>query len=397
MVVTADVAVVGLGAMGAATLYQLARRGITAIGIDRFAPPHDQGSSHGETRITRQAVGEGAAYVPLVLRSHQIWRDLEEATGRTLLVACGGLMIGPPEGTSHHGKKDFLGTTTAMARRFAIRHEVLGAAEIARRFPQFTGLSQTDTGYYEPGAGFLHPEACVAAQLGEAEQRGAQVLRGVTVTALRQHGDIVRIETNTCVVEAPRAIVAAGAWTAPLLGAPFTELLKVSRQVLHWFDAPDPAPFASSACPIFIRMWGSGDGDYFYGFPIPAGSRGVKVATEQQEVTTTAATIDRIVALEEAASFHAHQLAGRLAGVTPRVLRSAACLYTTTPDSDFLIDCHPDMPRITVISACSGHGFKHSAAIGEAVAQEVIEGTTRLDLYAFRLKYRGGAACPVTN
>lgn len=398
MVVTADVAVVGLGAMGAAALYQLASRGIAAIGIDRFAPPHDQGSSHGETRITRQAVGEGQAYVPLVLRSHAIWRDLEAATGRSLLVACGGLMIGPPEhGTSHHGKKDFLGTTIAMARRFAIRHEVLDSAEIARRFPQFTGLAETDTGYYEPGAGFLHPEACIAAQLGEAERRGAQVLRGTVVTGLRQDGRVVRIETSAGAIEASRAIVAAGAWTAPLLGSPFAELLKVSRQVLHWFDTADAARFTADACPIYIRMWGPGDGDYFYGFPIPAGSRGVKVATEQQAIATTAATINRVVAPEEAAAFHARQLAGRLAGVTPRVLRSAACLYTTTPDSDFLIDTHPTMPHVTVISACSGHGFKHSAAIGEAVVQDAVEGASRIDLSAFRLKCRDTAACPAAD
>ena len=152
MAATTDIAVIGLGAMGAAALYQLARRGVRATGIDRFAPPHSLGSSHGETRITRQAVGEGAAYAPLVLRSHEIWRELEAATGASLLVACGGVMIGPMHrASSHHGKPDFLRTTTAVAHQFAIPHEVLTRDDLTSRFPQFTNLAPDDVGYYEPG------------------------------------------------------------------------------------------------------------------------------------------------------------------------------------------------------------------------------------------------------
>lgn len=386
MAPTADVVVIGLGAMGAAALYQLAQRGVSAIGIDRFAPPHDHGSSHGETRVTRQAVGEGAMYAPLVLRSHDIWRTLEAATGARLLVACGGLIIGPSQRAScHHGKPDFIRSTEAVARQFAILHEILPHDELRRRFPRFTGLEPDDIGYYEPGAGFVHPEACITAQLGEAARRGASTLPNTRVTAIAQHGDTVRIDTTAGRVEAAHAIVSAGAWTAPLLGAPFNRLLRVTPQVLHWFAPEDPAPFDPAHCPIYFRMHGRGDSDYFYGFPIPAGTIGVKVATEQFDVTTDAETDDGEVPAALASQMHAAHIAGRLNGVSARALRSLACRYTSTPDSGFLIDTHPDMSRVLIVSACSGHGFKHSAAIGEAVAERVATGHSTLDLSAFEL------------
>jgi sarcosine oxidase len=388
---TTDIAVIGLGAMGAAALYQLARRNVRALGIDRYAPPHDRGSSHGETRITRQAVGEGAAYAPLVLRSHAIWRELEEATGATLLTACGGLLIGSvARSSSHHGRPDFVRATERVARAFAIPHDMLDRAAIGQRFPQFRGLADDAAGYYEPGAGFLHPEACIETQLTEARRLGARTLTGTRVRSILQHAGAVRIDTSAGTIEAERAIVTAGAWTAPLLGAPFDRLLRVTRQVLHWFEPADAALFTPARCPVFINMWGPGDSDYFYGFPIPTGGAGVKLATEQYTVTTDAEGADRDATEEEAARMYQTHVAGRLAGVTPRVLRSVACLYTNTPDAGFLIDTHPDMPGVLVVSACSGHGFKHSAAIGEAAAEQITTGRSGIDLQPFRLaRFRG--------
>ena len=137
MTVRSDVIVVGLGAMGSAALYQLARRGVTVTGIDRFTPPHDRGSSHGESRITRQAIGEGEEYVPFALRSHEIWRELEAATGRSLFSPIGGLIIGRRTDAGLHGQPDFIGRTIAAAKRFRIDHEVLTPGEVAKRFPQF--------------------------------------------------------------------------------------------------------------------------------------------------------------------------------------------------------------------------------------------------------------------
>ena len=168
-----DTIVVGLGAIGSACLYQLAKRGQRVLGVDRYHPPHSYGSSHGETRITRQAIGEGEAYVPLVLRSHQIWRALEAETGLSLLETCGALILGDPDGAAcHHGKTDFIRRTILAAERFGIAHEVLDAAAIQDRFPQFQ-LTGRETAYFEPGGGYVHPERCIEAQLAMARRHGA--------------------------------------------------------------------------------------------------------------------------------------------------------------------------------------------------------------------------------
>lgn len=374
MVEQADVVVVGLGAMGAACAYQLAKRGVTVLGLDRFAPPHAQGSSHGETRITRQAVGEGAAYVPLVTASHRIWRELEAETGTKLFEACGALVIAPGSGeSSHHGKPDFVARSTEVAVEYGIPHETLTGEEVARRFPQFTGLSGDEKAYFEPGGGYVFPEACISAQLTRAKELGAEIRLDTTVTGLRQDGDRVVVETAAGEITAGRAIVTAGGWASELLGAPFDRLLTVNRQVLHWFELDDMSAYGADA-PVFIWMHGPTDVDYLYGFPPLPGDPRVKVATEQYAAATTADALDREAHAEESAEMHRVHVAGRLASASPRVAKAAACLYTVTPDNGFIIDAHPAMDRVVAISACSGHGFKHSAGIGEAVAEAMTGG-----------------------
>ncbi|QIB36264.1 N-methyl-L-tryptophan oxidase [Ancylobacter pratisalsi] len=379
-----QLAVVGLGAMGMATLYQLARRGIDVIGIDRFEPPHELGSSHGETRITRQAVGEGRDYVPFVLASHSIWRELEAASGETLLEECGALVIAPGSGvSSHHGKPDFAARSIEMARAFGIAHEVLDGAEARRRFPQLEGISSDDKIYYEPGGGYVRPERCIAVQRDQAQALGARLRLGAEVTSIRQEGDGVHISVGGDEIVADQVVVAAGAWTAPLLGPPFDRLLTVSRQVLHWFRLEDPVPHTGA--PVFIWMHGAGDEDYFYGFPPLPGDDRFKVASEQYRATTTAETLDREVSPAESAEMWQAHVAGRVAGVTAEVAQAAACLYTVTPDNGFIIDRHPQQDRVMVVSACSGHGFKHSAGIGQAVAEAVLGLPSTFDLAPFSL------------
>jgi sarcosine oxidase len=380
----ADFVVVGLGAMGSAVLYQLARRGANVIGIDRFVPPHQMGSSHGETRITRQAVGEGGAYAPLVLNSHRIWRELEADTGAKLLNDCGVLVMAPGFGpTSHHGKPDFVARSIEVARDFGIVHEVFDGAEVARRFPQFLGLVGSEKAYYEPGGGYVFPERCIAAQLRRASQLGARIRTGVEVRSIDQSG-IVRIETSDGTIEAGQVVVSAGSWTAPLLGAPFERLLTVNRQVLHWYDLDDLSAYGPDA-PAFIWMHGATDVDYLYGFPPLPGDRRIKVATEQYETRTTADSINREVDPAESAEMYRKHVQGRLAGANPRVAHTAACLYTVTPDRGFIIDRHPRQDRVFVISACSGHGFKHSAGIGDAVAERLTGGRNQVDLAPFSI------------
>lgn len=379
----ADFLVVGLGAMGSATLYQLAKRGAKVIGLDRFSPPHTLGSSHGETRITRQAVGEGRDYVPFVMNSQRIWRELEAETGEYLFNACGVLVMAPGVGeVSHHGKPDFVIRSIDAARAFGIKHEVLNGKDVTDRFPQFLNLEGNEKVYYEPGGGYVMPERCVHAQLTRAKQLGASIRTNVEVLSIAQEGASVRVETTAGTYEAGQVVVSAGAWNAHLLGAPFDRLLTVTRQLLHWFELEDISAYRADA-PVFIWMHGATDVDYFYGFPPPSGDRRLKVATEQYETSTTADTINRVVDPAESAKMYRQHVQGRMAGVTPRVAQAAACLYTVTPDRGFIIDRHPEQDRVFVISACSGHGFKHSAGVGNAVAEKVSEGRSSVDLSAF--------------
>lgn len=380
-----DVAVIGLGAMGSAALYQLAKRGVKAIGIDRFAPPHDQGSTHGETRITRQAIGEGEVYVPLALRSHEIWREVEGETGEHLLTQNGCLIIGSEaRQTEGNVRVDFMGRTLKAARQYDIPHEVLDPAEVRRRFPQFQA-HDGEVGYFEPGGGYLNPERCVAAQLTLAHNLGASLLLDTIVRSVRQEGDGVRVVTDRDDILAGQAIVSAGSWAPALLGPPFDRLLTPTRQVMHWFPVePDAAQFWAES-PVFIWSHGTGANDFFYGFPSLPGSGTVKTAGEQYDEMTDPNRIERRIAPEEARFMREKHLDGRLAGLRPDASRAVTCLYTITSDSNFLIDRHPGYDRILVVSPCSGHGFKHSAAIGEAVAQVMADARSAINLSAFTL------------
>ena len=249
-----DLIVVGLGAAGSATLHQAARQGARVLGLDAHHPPHDRGSSHGESRITRQAIGEGVEYVPLALRSHELWRQMEAETGETLMRSVGALMISAPNlGAVHHGKPDFLEQTVAAARAFGIEHEMLEAAQIRARYPMFR-VRDDECAYFEPGAGVLYPERCIAAQLTLARRRGATIHVGETARAVEPFAGGVRVVTDAGIYEAARAVVAAGAWTGPLLGGVWARTLTLHRQTLHWFEPNDPVAFAAPHFPVFIWM-----------------------------------------------------------------------------------------------------------------------------------------------
>lgn len=371
--------------MGASTLYQLARSGADVIGIDRFAPPHDQGSSHGDTRITRLAVGEGAAYIPLVRRSHVIWRELEAESGDALFEQCGVLVMTSSDAPArHHGAEDFTGHTIELARNYGIGHEVLNASQIRARFPQFGPVRNDAIGYFEPEGGFVRPEKCIAAQLETARKLGAAVITGETVSSIESEGGVVRVKTGDRIVVANKAVVCAGMWSANLLGEPFSALLKVCRQKLFWFKLEEPSIFPQPS-PTFILSHGRSELDICYGFPPISGEGSMKIATEQYTALDAVDAIDRTVSDEEVAQMVQSHLAGNFAGVTPELVKAAVCTYTVTPDYGFIIDDHPALANVIVVSACSGHGFKHSAGIGEAVAQRTLTGQSDVDLSAFSL------------
>jgi sarcosine oxidase len=374
----------GLGAMGSATAFQLAKRGRKVLGIDQFTPPHRFGSSHGETRITRLAIGEGEHYTPLVLRSHELWREIEKETGADLLTVTGGIVISSIARTAMLHVDQFFSNTVAAAEKYRIPHQILSAQEIRTRFPQFH-VRDNEVGYYEPSAGFLRPEACIAAQLQLARKCGATIHTNEKVLGFQASTDEVTITTDRHTYTAATLIISAGAWLPQLMGERYAAPFKVLRQVLFWFDLKRPiTPFLAANCPIFIWEL-QGPQQAIYGFPAIDGAEGgVKIATQQYEHITTPQRVNRDVSEEEAAAMHANYIAPYLPDLSSRCIKAVSCLYTVTPDAEFVIDFHPESKRIIVASPCSGHGFKHSAAIGEALADLAIHSESRFDLSAFR-------------
>ena len=387
MVTKYDTIVVGLGAMGSAAVYQLAKRGNKALGLDRFSPPHANGSSHGESRIIRQAIGEGEEYVPLVLRSYELWREIENKTGKQLLTVTGGLTLeSQTSEAALHGRRDFLDQAIRCAEKFDIRHEILETADIKKRYPQFAVTDER--AYFEYETGFLRPELCIEAQLHLARRHGAVVQNDEAVVSVESSGDFgVTVHTSRGAYFAEKLIITAGPWIARFLPPAYARLFKVSRQVMYWFDIREDcrSTFAPTGFPIFIWIFGKGGEFGFYGFPTLDGKT-IKVATEQFTTLTDPDHVQRAVGMEEEQAMYKDYVQRRLPGISDRCGAAASCLYTVTPDSNFVIDVHPDNDRIIIASPCSGHGFKHSAAIGEALAEQVIDGASKIDISSFNLR-----------
>jgi sarcosine oxidase len=379
--------VCGLGATGSAAIYQLAKRGNKVLGLDRFSPPHTDGSSHGESRIIRQAIGEGEEYVPLALRSYELWREIEKQTGKELLTITGGLTLeSQTSEAALHGRPDFLDQAIRCAKKFNIRHEILDSAEIRTRFPQFAVTDER--GYFEHETGFLRPERCIEAQLDLARKRGAIVQTDETVISIESGASSeVMVKTSRASYSAGKVIISVGPWIARFLPPAYASLFKVYRQVMHWFGIREDcrSTLAPPGFPIFIWIFGTVGEFGFYGFPTLDGKT-IKVATEQFTAITDPDRVQRTVSAEETRSMYKDYVQGRLPGISDFCTATASCLYTTTPDSNFVIDVHPEDDRVVIASPCSGHGFKHSAAIGEALAERVIDGESTIDLRSFTFK-----------
>jgi sarcosine oxidase len=379
-----DVVVAGLGAMGAATTLALARNGVRVAGFDAHRPPHELGSSHGGTRITRRSVAEGDVYVPLVARSQERWRELEAELREELFVQCGVLVLGDAAGGSHHGRVDFARETKALADLHGIDHEMLTGDDVRGRFPALA--APNGDAYFEPQGGYLRTEACITAMLAAAERRGAVLHYDEVVTSWSANASGYRIVTTNGAYDAGRVVLAAGPWIAELVPE-LRRTCSVQRQVAHWLAIEDaPAYERLAALPVYLWFHGPGDEDWFYGFPAVDGPHGgVKVATERYGAPTTPASVVRSVLGSEPREVFDHHVAGRLSGVTPAALRSSVCLYTVTPDFGFVLDALPADPGVLVVSACSGHGFKHAPAIGECAAALAVGEPAPYDIGAFSL------------
>ncbi|MEO7360686.1 MAG: N-methyl-L-tryptophan oxidase [Gemmatimonadaceae bacterium] len=349
-----DVIVIGLGASGGASLYHLAKAGLRVLGVDQFAPPHNRGSSHGQTRIYRQAYYEAPVYVPMALRALALWYELERDTGRTLFTQTGGLTIGRREDALIAG-------ALLSAQQHGIAHELLNEAEIAMRFPAFNPPLGT-MGLYEPTAGVLFADLCVQSHLEMAKAAGAQISTGDTVQSIDgSNANRVVVRTNSATYEAGRVVVAAGAWAPKLLG--LEHAFHVTRETVNWFQTPSPSARAPE-CPV--SMIALEDGRMFYSLPDFGG--GFKAGLHH-----SGRTGDAHLALEPVdgsdTELVAIELAKYVPGANGPLVESAPCFYTSTVDQHFAIGPLPWAPNVILAAACSGHGFKFAPAVGEAVSQ----------------------------
>ena len=369
MAQTTDVIVIGLGAMGSAALYHLAQRGVRVIGFDRYGPPHALGSTHGLSRIIRESYYEHPRYVPLVQRAYELWAELERRAARRLFHQTGGLMIGDAHGVLVTG-------ALRSAREHGLAHELLSAKEVHARFPGFV-LPNELSGFFEPRAGVLDPEACVESHLQLAAAAGAEVRQNEPVREWEVRGGRVRVVTEFGSYDAARLALCAGAWNPALIDDD-SITLRVERQVMHWFTpARTPELFEPARCPIAMTEYAPDRIFYF----VPDSGDGVKAAIHHEGEVTDPDAIRREVTDEDVAPV-AHLLNRYLPNAAGPLRGSATCLYTNTVDGHFLIAPHERHEEVLIVSACSGHGFKFASAIGEAVA-DLTMSLPRHDLIPF--------------
>jgi sarcosine oxidase len=369
-----DAIVVGLGAMGSATLYHLAQRGSRALGLERFSAGHRRGSSHGDSRIIRETYFEHPLYVPLVWRAHELWRQLEDRSGESLMTITGGLMIGPADGVVVSG-------TLRSAAEHSLPHSILSPREVRERFPAFQ-LADDLVAVLDPRAGFLDPEACNRAHIEGARALGAEARFDERVISWTVDGHDVSVRTPSGVYTAEKLLLSAGAWNPGLI--PDLELpLVVERQSVFWLDPDrDSHQYDLGSFPIYAYEYRAGN--ICYGFPrLP---RGVKASVMHDGATVSdPETVNRAVSPAEV-----NPLRAALRPILPAlaeapIRESDVCLFTNTPDHDFIVDFHPSLPQVLLSSPCSGHGFKFSSVIGEIQADLLTTGKSAFDLSPFRI------------
>ena len=368
-----DVIVIGVGGMGSATLYHLARRGRRVLGLERYDIPHEMGSSHGVTRVIRLAYFEHPSYVALLRRAYELWRELEQQAGERLLHITGSIDAGPA------GSLNFTGSR-ASCEEHGLAYEVLTCAELLRRFPAYR-LPEDTMALFQPEGGFVLPERCIVAHVTQAQSHGAEIRAREAVESWEPIGKTgVRVVTSRGTYEAERLVISAGAWVGQLVPG-LARLAVPERQVLGWFQPLRAELFTPQRLPVFNLTVPEGR---YYGTPV-FGIPGFKVGCYHHlREPGNPATIDR----------ECHERDERvLRGFVEKYFPEAAgptmgmkvCIFTNTPDEHFVVDRHPEYPQVAIASPCSGHGFKFASVVGEIMADLTESGSTRFALDKFKL------------
>ncbi len=361
-----DVIVLGLGAMGSAAAQHLAERGKCVLGIEQFTSPHDKGSSHGASRMIRQAYFESPDYIPLVLRAYELWRKLERDTGTRLLNITGGMNIGSGDG-------DLVRRTIEASTQHSIPFEVLEGRAITTRFPEVLPLAG-DVAVHETNAGYLFPEECIRAQLARASHAGAELRFEESVVALSAEKDRVEVRTGKGTYSAGHLVITAGPWANQALDGIIP--LRVTRQVMAWIQPKTGVtPFLPDRFPVFLCEDALG-GAHGYGFPAIDGPEGgMKAAIHGSADVCTPESVDREIHQQDLRRL-VEQLRVRIPALEGNVLRAQTCMYTMSPDEQFVIGTHPQFPSCSIACGFSGHGFKFASVVGEILADLAMDGST---------------------
>lgn len=370
---TFDVIVLGLGAHGSSALYHLSKTGSKVAGLDQFTPPHNHGSSHGQSRIIRQAYHENPLYVPFVKEAYNLWYEIEKIAGKELLLKTGGIMLGAEDSSIIKGAK-------LSASTHDIAFEYLDNNSIKNRFPALRPSADT-VGVLDKDAGILFPEDCIQTYLEQALKNNASILYNERVIEIIPNVDSVKIITDKNTYQTNKLIVSAGAWlneVMPDLHLPLT----VERQVLYWLKNNNEnlqQNLTPGQLPIYI--WEYLPGKMFYGFP-DLGD-GIKIALHHGGEPVTPATLTSYVSEEEISGITA--VAEKYLNIKPVFNYSATCMFTNTPDENFIIDFHPQHKNIIIASPCSGHGFKFASVIGKILCDMATGKTILFDLSPFSI------------
>lgn len=369
-----DVIVLGTGGIGSAALYHLASRGARVLGLDRFPAGHDRGSSHGQTRIIRQAYFEHPDYVPLLLEAYRLWRDLEAQSGNVLLHEVGLLEVGPVDGI-------VVPNVRRAAEQYGLEIDNLTSRQAGRRFDGLR-VPRDWEAVFEARAGYLRVELCVttlieqACRLGAAFHPGPVFEAGQEVVGWRVDEDRVTVRTNDSTYTARRLVITGGPWARELL-ADLPLSLRVLRKHLHWYSNADPRYHESRGCPTFFYELPTG---YYYGFPA-RDATGVKVA----EHSGVGQLVDDPLNVDSSVDHDERDRVERfvqeyLPGVQPPSSAHAVCMYTMSPDEHFIVDVHPRFPQVVFAAGLSGHGFKFATVLGRVLADLALDGETDLPI-----------------
>ena len=367
-----DVIVIGVGGMGSAAVYHLARRGMTVLGLEQFDIPHDRGSSHGTNRIIRLAYWEHPSYVPLLRRAYELWRELEHRAEERLLIITGGIDAGPEGSPTVNG-------SLLSCDIHHLPHEMLTAAELHRRFPGYR-LARDMVAVYQPDGGFVLSERAIVAHVMAAQTLGAEVRAREPVFSWEPEGGGVRVHTAQDTYAAERLVITAGPWAARLVPA-LAGAAVPERQVLLWAQPLRPEHFQLATFPVFNMESPEGR---FYGFPI-YGVPGFKIGKyHHREERTGADTVDREIHPEDEAVLR-EGIRRYFPDADGPTMAMKTCLFTNSPDEHFILDRHPDHPNVAIAAGFSGHGFKFCSVVGEIMADLALEGRSRFDLSLFRI------------